>query len=175
MKKIIIPLFTLGLILPTLANAQSQVRLAEINKVWKKFCEGFNSHRPELLREVHSEDLIRVSGGQRVSGYDDCMRRYEASIKNTLEKKVESTLTLRFIERVSDENSASDRGIYQLKRKEPGKEEKQYYGKFHAFMRKINGEWKIVVDYDSTEGDTIGKSDFMNALHMDEINAFLTD
>lgn len=159
----------------TSVKGQSQVRLTEINEVWKKFCDGFNSHRPELLREVHSTELIRVSGGQRVSGYEDCMRRYEASIANSLKKNVESTLTLRFIERVSDDSSSSERGIYQLKRKEPGKEQKEYYGKFHAFMRKIDGNWKIIADYDSTEGETIGEEDFYNAFHMDEINAFLTD
>lgn len=175
MKQIIYLAVTICATISSPLTGQSQVRLTEINEVWKKFCDGFNSHRPELLREVHSTELIRVSGGQRVSGYEDCMRRYEASIANSLKKNVESTLTLRFIERVSDDSSSSERGIYQLKRKEPGKEQKEYYGKFHAFMRKVDGNWKIIADYDSTEGETIGKEDFYNALHMDEINAFLTD
>jgi ketosteroid isomerase-like protein len=42
-----------------------------------------------------------------------------------------------------------------------------FYGQFHVFHRKIDGVWKIAVDYDSDEDGTVDETDFEAGLPMD--------
>ncbi|HRI59468.1 MAG TPA: hypothetical protein PK228_07085 [Saprospiraceae bacterium] len=44
--------------------------------------------------------------------------------------------------------------------KKPAGEPRTGYGQFHVFSRKENGRWKIAVDYDSSEGNTVGAAEF---------------
>jgi len=49
---------------------------------------------------------------------------------------------------------ANERGIYQIIATRKDKPDKVFYGKFHAFLRRVEGHWRIAVDYDSTESGT---------------------
>jgi hypothetical protein len=42
-----------------------------------------------------------------------------------------------------------------------------FYGRFHVALRKENGTWKILVDTDSSEGNSIDEQDYMQASPME--------
>ena len=46
------------------------------------------------------------------------------------------------------------------------------YGKFHVFLRKENGVWKILTDYDSDEGGKVGEADYKAAAAVDDFSKF---
>jgi hypothetical protein len=43
---------------------------------------------------------------------------------------------------------------------------------FHALLIKKKGKWKILMDYDSSEGGNVGENDFNNAHAMEDIKSF---
>jgi hypothetical protein len=61
-----------------------------------------------------------------------------------------------------------------LKKIDKGTEKEQiFYEKFHLILKKYNDEWKLVVDYDSNEGGSIGEEEFMKAYSLDDYDKFL--
>ena len=46
-----------------------------------------------------------------------------------------------------------------------------FYGGFHTFARHIDGRWRFIVDYESTDVD---QSAFEAAYHADDVAAFVS-
>jgi hypothetical protein len=44
---------------------------------------------------------------------------------------------------------------------------KSFYGRFHAVLRKEEGVWKILVDTDSSENNSISEKDYLAARPME--------
>ncbi len=57
-------------------TSQSRTILNDINKVWKKFYQAFDSLDYTLMSEIHSKKLIRISGGKRISDYKTYIKSY---------------------------------------------------------------------------------------------------
>lgn len=125
------------------------------------------------MAEIHSEDLVRVSGGRRILDYDTYIANYKASSQRDKEANQTSHISLRFLERINNDSTASERGIYKLVRNKGTDKEQAYYGQFHVLFKKIDGEWKITMDYDCSEGNTIDEADYNKAYAIDDFKKFL--
>lgn len=162
--KIIVSLFAL---LSFSSQAQKQ-DLKDINtQVWVNFTKAYETLDVNLFADLHSEDLIRVSGNSKT--IKDKKKYIEGYKKWWHKSNKKQTISFRFLERIVANGKASERGIYKLTINPNTKEEKNHYGKFHVLLIKENDIWKILVDYDSTETNTIDASSYNNAL---AINAF---
>lgn len=155
------------------ADAQNLENLKEINQVWDKFYKAFETQDYSLMADIHSEKLIRISGGQSIIDYDTYISNYEVGFKRDVNNKDTSTISLRFFERINNNSTASERGIYKLIRNQGKANEKMYYGQFHVILTKDNGIWKITMDYDSSEFDTIGEDDYQKAHAIDDYGKFI--
>jgi hypothetical protein len=51
-------------------------------------------------------------------------------------------------------------------------ERRVFYGRFHTFARKVDGRWRIAVDYDSTEGGTVDADSFAAGTEIDDLAPF---
>ncbi len=170
-KKLLI--FTVFLSLFTLqGHSQSFKNLKDINKTWEKFYKAFDSLDYTLMADIHSEKLIRISGGNRITDYKTYINNYKATFDRAKENKTSNTISLRFFERISNDSTASERGVYKLTRIENGKAPKSYYGQFHVIFIKENNTWKILMDYDSSEGNTIGEEAYQKAKDINNFDAF---
>ena len=154
-------------------NSQAQTNLIEINQVWSQFYKAFEDLDYSLMAEIHSKELVRISGGQRISDYYSYINGYKTRFAAAKEKGITNSISLRFFERISNDSIASERGIYRLIRNKGKDEEQTYYGQFHVLFKKYNGTWKILMDYDSTEGNTIGKEDYEKAYAIEDFDPFL--
>lgn len=172
MLKSIISAFVFCLVFTITGYSQSSQNLKDINKVWAKFYQAFETLDYEPMAEIHSKKLIRISGGKRISDYNTYINNYKRRFK---QNNSTNKIALRFIERINNDSTASERGIYKLTVNEGKEEEQSYYGKFHVIFTKENGEWKILMDYDSTEGDTIGEYHFLKAYAIDNLKVFSTE
>ncbi|WP_111683838.1 YybH family protein [Winogradskyella tangerina] len=152
--------------------AQKKEQLQEINITWAKFYKAFETLDYTLMAEIHSEDLIRVSGGRRIIGYDTYINNYKTSFERDKNAGQTSHISLRFFERLSNDDTASERGVYKLVRNKGTNKEQAYYGQFHVLFKKIDGEWKITMDYDSSEGGTIDESSYNKAYAIDDLDKF---
>lgn len=153
-------------------KAQKTLNLKDINTVWAKFYKAFETLDYTLMAEIHSEDLVRVSGGRRILDYDTYIANYKASYKRDKDANQTSHISLRFFERINNDSTASERGIYKLVRNKGTNKEQAYYGQFHVLFKKIDGEWKITTDYDSSEGGTIDEDDYKKAYAIDDFTNF---
>ncbi|WP_053971904.1 DUF4440 domain-containing protein [Mangrovimonas sp. ST2L15] len=150
---------------------QNQSELENINKqIWIPFTKAFETKDLNLFKSIHSKELIRVNAdGKRIMEFEDYMsgyqRRWQKSSRN-------QTISFRFYERIHNAKTGSEIGIYKLTLNPNTSEEASYYGKFHVILIQENGLWKILVDYDSSTGQTIGESDFLSGLDMNDINKY---
>lgn len=174
LKKAILSLAVIVLLVNT-SQAQNKEHLEAINTVWAKFYKAFETLDYALMAEIHSKELVRVSGGKRILDYDTYIKGYESSFQNSKDTNQTSHISLRFFERINTDFTASERGIYKLVRNKGTDKERAYYGQFHVIFKNIDGEWKITLDYDSSEFNTIGEDDFKKAYAIDNLEPFAKD
>lgn len=155
------------------SDAQSVNDFKKINNVWKKFYKAFETLDYTFMAEIHSKELIRIAGGKNISDYETYINNYKRRFKEAKTKNISNDISLRFFERIHNDSVASERGIYKLTRTENGKNKQSYYGQFHVLFKKEKGTWKIIMDYDSSEGNTIGEKEYLKAIPLENIEAFL--
>jgi ketosteroid isomerase-like protein len=68
---------------------------------------------------------------------------------------------------------ASERGVYRLTARRADGDQRVFHGRFHTFARKVDGRWRIAVDYDSDEGGTVTPNAFDAAVEIDDVLAFV--
>lgn len=165
--------FSLILCINTFVLAQGEI-LNKINEeVWSKFCKSFETLDLQLMEEIHNKELYRIpADGRVILNYEEYMEGYRSWFAQAKKDNTLLNISLRFFERICNESSASERGIYRLTINEGRDNEQFFYGKFHVLLKKENDIWKILMDYDSNEGNTVGEKDFNMASAMDEVEKF---
>ncbi|WP_347922117.1 nuclear transport factor 2 family protein [Pontimicrobium sp. SW4] len=152
-------------------QAQNNKCLNEINnQVWSNFTKAFETFDHELFGSLHSEELVRVGGNSKLlRNKTDYINGYANRWTNS---KSPQTISFRFLERICNDNKASERGIYKLTVNYGLPNEQSYYGKFHVIMIKEANQWKLLVDYDSNESNTITKQSYQNAFVIDDFEKY---
>lgn len=143
----------------------------EINEqVWKPFIKGFNEHNTEGFMAVHSRDVVRSPRDSKVIwNWEEYNHEQAKGDQRAIKENRKHELELRFTERLADKDQAIDVGVYKTTYFLPNGNIESYYGRFHVVHRKENGVWKILVDTDYSEGDTIGEKDFLAAKPLDAL------
>ncbi|MEO1031439.1 MAG: nuclear transport factor 2 family protein [Bacteroidota bacterium] len=172
MKKVLL-ITCIACFLINLTYAQKKTDLQDINTTWAKFYKAFETLDYTLMAEIHAKDLVRVSGGRRIIDYDSYINNYKAGFERDKAAGQTSNISLRFFERLCNDSTASERGIYKLVRNKGTDKAQAYYGQFHVLFKKRDGQWKIIMDYDSSEGGTIGEDDYNKAFAIDDFDKFL--
>jgi hypothetical protein len=153
-------------------NPDAKKFLEELNlDIWAPFTQAYATGNPDQYLGLHSKDFIRGQGDSKrimnLAQYSEGVRR---SFQRWKADGLKVDLQFRFLERIADDQLASERGIYQLSLTDPKGEVRRFYGKFHVFSRKENGVRKILVDYDSSEGETIGEKDYQAGFALDSFD-----
>ncbi|SHH37897.1 hypothetical protein [Winogradskyella jejuensis] len=125
------------------------------------------------MAEIHSKDLVRVSGGRNISDYYSYINNYKRQFASMKQSNQSNSIALRFFERVTNDSVSSERGVYKLTRNPNTAKAQSYYGQFHVIMKKIGDQWIITMDYDSSESNTIDEVDFNKAHAIDDLDKFL--
>ncbi|TBN04367.1 nuclear transport factor 2 family protein [Hyunsoonleella flava] len=153
------------------AKAQNHETLKSINlEVWSSFTKAYETLDFNLFASIHSDSLIRISGNSKhIKNKMEYIEGYKSWWKDA---SLNQTISFRFLERIQNGEKASERGIYKLTQNAKTSDEKSYYGKFHVIHIKENGVWKILVDYDSNENDSINESSYQSAFAIDDFSKF---
>lgn len=152
-------------------DAQNHEELKSINsEIWTNFTKAYETLDYDLFADIHSDSLIRVSGNSKhIKNKQAYIDGYKKWWKD---KSLHHTISFRFLERIYNDGIASERGIYKLTRNPNSEKEKSYYGKFHVIHKKERGKWKILVDYDSDENESINESSYLSAHKIDDFHKF---
>lgn len=151
--------------------AQNKMHFEVIDtQIWKPFTKAFETSNYKLFGSLHSEDLVRISGdGKRILNKESYINGYKTRWENN---KQNQTISFRFLERIVNNQSASERGIYKLTINPNTNQEQSYYGKFHVILKQETNVWKILIDYDSSEGNVINEESYNNAYAIDDYDKY---
>lgn len=174
MKYLFSILITVFLLNISSAQEQQTNDCKSINQdVWEKFYEAFESLDYNLMAEIHSKDLARITANNKqIKDYTAYIEGNKKSFNYSKLNKRSIEISLRFFERISNGFTASERGIYRTTQNKGKADERISYGQFFVLLKKENGIWKIVMDYDSNENNTIGEDDFSKAFAIDDYDKF---
>lgn len=157
MKKIMLCLLLSGF--SQLVYAQSEVEA--INKdVWYNFMQAYQNKDAALFNKIHTDDVIRVvqDNGTMLIGReykDRNLENFNRWNAGDFTQKIEFS----FINRAQKGEWAFETGIYKLSRIQRG-QSSSFYGKFNVTLKKVSGLWKIYIDADTSEGNSISEEDF---------------
>ena len=154
------------------STAQSIDVFKQINSdVWYRFYAAYDSLDYTISEAIHTSDVIRIPANQgEIIDYKSYMDGIKRSFEQAAEKGETRSIALRFFERLANDSIASERGIYRFTLNKGTTKERNYYGQFHVLLVKRGGKWKILMDYDSNENNTIGEEEFMSAYAMDNFS-----
>jgi ketosteroid isomerase-like protein len=145
-------------------NAQQEIN----DHVWKPFTKTFSERDTKGFMAVHSKDLVRSSRDSKTvltwNEYNQQSEKWDRQEKNSPTKR---QLELRFTERIASKDQAIDVGIYKTTYIQADGNTRSFFGRFHVVLRKENNVWKILVDTDSSEKNTISEKDFLAASPME--------
>jgi ketosteroid isomerase-like protein len=150
--------------------------LAEINRdVWKPFVASYTAFDADAFLALYDPDLVRVDGGRGwiggLAGYGVRTREFFTMVGGRGDV---IDIAFRFVERIADGDTASERGVYRLEGTPPGEATRVMFGRFHTIARKRDGVWRILFDYDSDEGGTVDGAAFDAAHDADAPAPFTT-
>lgn len=172
--KILISIIFLAVLINPI-KAQSIKNLKDINNdVHKKFCQVYDSLDCRLMESIHSKKLMRIPADRNtILNYREYMDQNKLSFEHTKTNNGTLNIDLRFFERLNNDSVASERGIYKFTINKNKEDERVYFGKFHVILVKEDSTWKILMDYDSNENNTIVEEDFNKAYGMNDFEKFL--
>ena len=156
MKRLVILCFVLSGFVCRSQNFQREIN----EQVWIPFITSFGSRDTKSFIAVHSKDVVRVlRDSKELLNFDEYLKRTQQGEKY----KNKLTLELRFNERIADQEHGHEVGVYKTTSWDDKGESQSFYGRFHVVLRKENGTWKILVDSDSSENESIGEKEFLAA------------
>ena len=129
--------------------------------IWVRFVEAYENLDIKAFADVHDPGLLRAEGAGWAGGFDAYVERVGAFFADMTAKGADLRIGFRFVEHVTSDEIASQRGVYRIVMAVPGEPELTFYGRFHTFARRSAGRWRIVVDYD-TNAD-VGADDYDRA------------
>jgi ketosteroid isomerase-like protein len=164
MKSVAALAFTLLSFFVSGQNVQQEIN----EQVWKPFLQGFNENDTKKFMAVHSKDVVRSSrDSKKVLNWDQYFAQQEKGDNADKSAKRKRALELRFTERIASKDQAIEVGIYKTSYVNPDGSTRSFFGRFHVVLRKEEGTWKILVDTDSSEKNTISEKDYLAAAEME--------
>ncbi len=144
------------------ANANVSEVHDEIDRtVWSVFQSAFERLDGASLNSVYADDVLRVTP----DGLDTVgeFKRYNLTRFDANKARGESiALDFWFDSRRTQANVSYDVGFYRVGVTNSAGETSYFYGQFHIVLKKLDGQWKIVQDWDTGTigGDPITAADF---------------
>jgi hypothetical protein len=139
------------------------------NDVWIPFSKAYADMKVEPYIALHSKSLIRILGDLRyVEPYDSFTKNMKVMFENLTKEKAKLSINFRFTERITGVDTASERGIYEFIITNSAGKQNKIYSRFHTFMKKEGGKWKIVMDYDNSEKGLANEASYKAAFARDD-------
>ena len=160
MNRLVVSVFILMTVQAVAQDHQKAIN----DQVWKPFISSFNSLNTDGFMAVHSRDVVRAPRDAKVLlSWDEYFKQQEAGDKRNKAAGTSRSIELRFTERIANGAQAIDVGIYKTTSTNKEGNSNSFFGRFHVVLRKEGSNWKILVDTDSSEGNTIGEKEFLAA------------
>ncbi len=135
--------------------------------IYNTFSKAYQTLDYALFASIHSKKMIRIAGdGGTIKNATEYLKGYEKRWSDP--KRTPASIDFRLFERIVSDSLVSDRGIYKVSYKDSLQNVRHSYGQFHVLLRLINKSWKITIDYDSNEKNTINEKSYLNAFALSD-------
>lgn len=137
--------------------------------VWVPYSKAFAEGKANDYIGLHSKSLLRVMGDLKyVDPYEGFTRNMTEMFDNLKKQNVRVSIQFRFTERIANQDTASERGVYEFVMTDAKGKVTKNYSRFHNFLRKEGGKWKIVMDYDNGEKGAVNEAAYKAAFARDD-------
>jgi len=151
---------------------KSELLAALNDDLWSRFVATYAALDSDGFLDLYSPDLVRAGGpGREILGYSPYADGIRDWFANLRARGSTPRIEFRFSERIATEDLASERGAFRIVATNVDGDQRIFYGGFHTFARHIDGRWRFIVDYESTDVD---QSAFEAAYHADDVAAFVS-
>ena len=137
------------IILNGLAFSQSSptaIQKVVNEQVWSIFKSSYESRDWQTFNNVHTDDVMRVSKWGIKLG-----ETYKNSNMNSFQKSTDKrTIDFSFENRVYKGDVGYEVGFYRIQYFKNGLPTETHYARFHVLLKRIEGNWKISQDWDTS-------------------------
>ncbi|MFD5826859.1 YybH family protein [Lentzea sp. NPDC060358] len=141
--------------------------------IWHPFRQAYARLDAPAFLALHVPELIRAGGpAKQVIGFAEYSAQVGEWFAELAGRGSSVAMSFRFVERIASGDLASERGIFQMVATRTDGDQRTFYGRFHTYARRIDGRWRICVDYDTDERSVTLEEDFRAAAEVDDVGAF---
>ncbi len=133
----------------------------EINAtVWKPFKQAFTDLNAQALNALYADKVLRVTP-DGIDTKEEFKTKNIERFKESRSSGVAMVLDFWFDNRKTNELYSYEVGFYRISATLNG-QTTYNYGQFHVVLQKLEGNWRITQDWDTTtiNGKSISKIDF---------------
>jgi hypothetical protein len=125
-----------------------EARLAELDSYWAEVSRSVNEGDFAAYSATCDPEAVLVSGTKKESyPLSKALARWKKEFDDTKSGDRESNVTFRFSQRLSDETTAHETGIFLYSFKQDDGELQNEYVHLEALLVKRDGKWKIFMEY----------------------------
>lgn len=146
------------------AQSNVEVHQEEIDKtVWTQFKSAFESIDAKALNATYASNVLRVTPSG-IDTKDSFKAKNMERFKVLNEKSATINLDFWFESRHTNSDTSYEVGYFKMTTKMEGNTSINY-GQFHIVLKKIDDEWKITQDWDTSNINcqAIGQKEFENS------------
>ncbi len=146
-----VPMVILAFGLPS-AGADEAARLMELDAYWTTVARAVQEGDFKLYESTCHPDGVLVTGiKKQCYPLSKALARWKQEFDDTRAGKRESGLTLRFRQRLGDDTTAHESGMFLYTAKTADGKDIREYIHFEALLLKRDG-WKIMMEYQKSKG-----------------------
>jgi len=134
-------------------DASNASRLSQLDAYWAEVSRTVREGDFEGYKATCHESGVLVSGGSKTSvPLSKALARWKQDFLDTQSGKVKSDVKFRFSQRLGDDTTAHETGIFLYSTLNDEGKESQEYVHFQALLVKDKGKWKILMEYQKSKG-----------------------
>ena len=145
----------------TLVAQDQEIQNTIDEQVWRPFVDSWSGCNASAFKQLHTDDVLRVSGGWIHVG-DQYKANIDRSFEKCVSKNIKRTIEFTFVERTHQKKIGYEVGYYKITSRMGDGEPRNSYGRFHVVLKNVDGVWKVAQDWDtgSIRGTEINEEDF---------------
>lgn len=143
---------TLFLALAATAESAAQPGTDELDAYWAEVSRVVAEGDFEGYAATYHEDAVLVSLASNTSyPISEALAGWKQGFDDTAASRMTAGVEFRFSQRLNDETTAHETGIFRYHSTQQGEEEVAYRVHFQALLVKKDGDWKMLMEYQMEE------------------------
>jgi len=148
----LLPLFLCTSLMASTPSDKNNARLAQLDTYWAEVSRSVREGDFEGYKATcHPQAVIVSISKKNSTPLTVALARWEKEFSDTKSGKIKATVTFRFSQRLGDETTAHETGIFFYSTINTKGERTQEYLRFETLLVKREDGWKTLMEYQKTQ------------------------